>query len=185
MTFQIRSKKTARDRRKGGLFFAKTYTFLLYKGTVMFFSWSPRKEPKEGDLRGHSEKACPLKKPLRRLAGRLPKMFRFSGVYQEEICRFRSCKRSKIGTFLDAGWRGGGGFQRGGAPRSESIITIIAGGNHTITYTYLQENAGGSSLRLGLLKMIILYSYADRATLGNEGGGQEIDVEFCFRHGFF
>jgi len=31
----------------------------------MYFSWSPRKVPKEGDLRGHSEKACPLKKPLR------------------------------------------------------------------------------------------------------------------------
>ena len=31
----------------------------------MYFSWSPRKVPKEGDSRGHSEKACPLKKPLR------------------------------------------------------------------------------------------------------------------------
>jgi len=33
------------------------YRFLLFRGAEMFFSWSPRKEPKEGDLRGHSEKA--------------------------------------------------------------------------------------------------------------------------------
>ena len=48
---------------------------------VMYFSWSPRKVPKEGDLRGHSEKACPLKKPLRRLASQRPKMFRFLNAY--------------------------------------------------------------------------------------------------------
>ena len=29
-----------------------------------------------------------------------------------------------------------GGFQRGGAPRSESIITMIAGGNHTAIYVF-------------------------------------------------
>ena len=48
---------------------------------VMYFSWSPRKVPKEGDLRGHSEKACPLKKPLRRFASQRAKMFRFLNAY--------------------------------------------------------------------------------------------------------
>jgi len=51
--------------------------------------------------------------PTRRIANRLPKMFRFSEGYHEKNCKFLSCKRSKIGTFLDAGQWCGGGFQRG------------------------------------------------------------------------
>ena len=56
------------------------------------FLASPRKVPKEGDLRGHCEKACPLKKPLRRLAGQRPKMFRFLNAYISKCRRddFRS-----------------------------------------------------------------------------------------------
>ena len=54
--------------------------------------------------------------PTRRFSIRHPKMFRFSGVYSEKICNFLSCKRSKIGTFLDAGWRcARRGFLRGHA----------------------------------------------------------------------
>ena len=44
---------------------------------------------------------------------RHPKMFGFSGVYQEKTCKFLSGRCSKIGTFLDTGRRCGGGFQRG------------------------------------------------------------------------
>jgi len=40
-------------------------------------------------------------------------MFRFSEVYKEKTCDILSYKRSKIGTFLNAEWRCGGGFQRG------------------------------------------------------------------------
>ena len=73
----------------------------------------------------------PLRIPCARHASRLPKMFRFSEVYKEKTYDILSCKRSKIGTFLNAEWRCGGGFQRGGAPRSEFIITMLAGGKHT------------------------------------------------------
>ena len=54
----------------------------------MYFSWSPRKVPKEGDLRGHFEKACPLEKPLRRIAVRCPKMFRFLNTYNSKAVSF-------------------------------------------------------------------------------------------------
>ena len=43
-------------------------------------------------------------------------MFRFSEVYREKTYNFLSCKRSKIGTFLDAGWRGGAGDSKGDMP---------------------------------------------------------------------
>ena len=82
------------------------------RGNVLFLC-SARKVPKEGDLGGHSEKACPPKSPLRRLADRPPKMFRFSGVYREKTCKILSGRWSKIGTFLATGWRCGGGFLRG------------------------------------------------------------------------
>ena len=52
----------------------------------------------------------------RRLAIRYPKMFRFSGIYKEKALKFLECKRSKIGTFLDAGWRGGAGDSKGDMP---------------------------------------------------------------------
>ena len=55
------------------------------------FLASPRKVPKEGDLRGHFEQACPLKKPLRRLAGQRPKMFRFLNAYGSKCFRFPWC----------------------------------------------------------------------------------------------
>jgi len=42
-------------------------------------------------------------------------MFRFSGVYIEKTCNILSCKRSKIGTFLDADWRSGGWILKEGA----------------------------------------------------------------------
>ena len=54
--------------------------------------------------------------PTRRFSARLPKMFRFSGVYQVETYSFLSCKRSKIGTFLDAGRRCGAGVSQGDMP---------------------------------------------------------------------
>jgi len=36
---------------------------IVKSGAVMYFSWSPRKVPKEGDLRGRYENAPPLKIP--------------------------------------------------------------------------------------------------------------------------
>ena len=73
------------------------------------FLASSRKVPKEGDLRGHSEKACPLKKPLRRLASQRPKMFRFLNAYSSKCCNIASCRCPKIGTFSGIGWRCGAG----------------------------------------------------------------------------
>ena len=43
-------------------------------------------------------------------------MSRFSGIYREKACSIAKCKRSKIGTFLDAGWRGGAGDFKGDMP---------------------------------------------------------------------
>ena len=47
-----------------------------------------------------------------------------------KICRFyvRSFEEEQ---------ESGGGFQRGGAPRSESEINMIAGGNHTIMNAFV------------------------------------------------
>ena len=91
----------------------------------MCFSWLPRKVPKEGDAREHSEKAnkhnrviatgnyCYFKFAARsitpeetpaRITIRHPKMFRFSGVYKEKTCKPLSGRCSKIGPFLDTGW---------------------------------------------------------------------------------
>ena len=47
----------------------------------MYFSCFSKKSTKKGDLRGHSEKACPLKNPLRRITDRCSKMFRFLNTY--------------------------------------------------------------------------------------------------------
>ena len=74
----------------------------------MSFSCFAKKRTKRRRLRGTFRKGAPLRIP-RRIAIRPPKMFRFSGVYSEKICKFLSRKRSKIGTFLDAGWRCGAG----------------------------------------------------------------------------
>ena len=40
-------------------------------------------------------------------------MFRFSAGSAEQTWEVATCKRSKIGTFLNAGWRCGGGYLRG------------------------------------------------------------------------
>ena len=65
--------------------------------------------------------APPLPGPhSRRVSHRPLKMSRFSAGSAVQTSRFVKCKRSKIGTFLNAGWRCGGGYLRGGAPRSES-----------------------------------------------------------------
>ena len=54
--------------------------------------------------------------PTRRFAIRHPKMFRFSGVCKEKTCNIFSGRCSKIGTFLDTGWRcARRGFLRGHA----------------------------------------------------------------------
>ena len=104
------------------------------------FLASPRKVPKEGDLRGHFEKACPLKKPLRRPASRCPKMSRFLNTYHAQTCKFSQCRLPKIGTFSGVGWRCGGWIlKEGGAPRSKSEIYMIAGGNHTTIYAFARS----------------------------------------------
>ena len=96
----------------------------------MYFSWSPRKVPKEGDSRGHSEKACPLENPLRRLASQHPKMFRFLDAYNSKIGKLSLCRHPKIGTFSGVGWSCGGGFLRGRifvAPlKPLSLVTFLA-----------------------------------------------------------
>ena len=51
--------------------------------------------------------------PTRRISIRYPKMFRFSGIYIEQSYNILSCKRSKIGTFLNAG--DAAGVSKGGA----------------------------------------------------------------------
>ena len=67
----------------------------------------------------------------RRYDHRPLKMFRFSADSTEQACRFAICKRSKIGTFLNAGRRCGWGYLRGAhlsvAPlRSASFGTFLA-----------------------------------------------------------
>ena len=60
-------------------------------------------------------------------------MFRFSGVCMDKIRKFLNCKRSKIGTFLNAGWRcGGRGIQgralfRSASPVPVSLVPFLSG----------------------------------------------------------
>ena len=49
----------------------------------------------------------------RRVSHRPLKMSRFSAGSAVQTSRFVKCKRSKIGAFLNAGWRCGGGYLRG------------------------------------------------------------------------
>ena len=52
--------------------------------------------------------------------------------------KFFLCRHPKIGTFSGVGWRSGGSIlKEGGAPRSESEINMIAGGNHTIIHAFV------------------------------------------------
>ena len=54
------------------------------------------------------------------------KMSRFSAGSAEQSCRFAKCKRSKIGTFLNAGWRCGGWILKEGAfARSASLSRLL------------------------------------------------------------
>jgi len=56
------------------------------------------------------------------------KMFRFSAGSAEQTCKFAECKRSKIGTFLNAGWRCGGWILKEGAfARSASLSRLLWG----------------------------------------------------------
>ena len=95
--------------------FLKYFNFLqIGKCSHVTFLSPNKKVTKEVGQRGATSKSAPFGNPSR-IANRHPKMFRFSGVYREKTCKFLSCKRSKIGTFLNAGWRGGGGIFKGGA----------------------------------------------------------------------
>ena len=87
---------------------------MLYCKRVHVTFLAAKKVTKEGGLRA-LRKCAPLRIP-RRSSIRHPKMFRFSDVYRENIFRFLSGRCSKIGTFLDTGWRGARrGFLRGHA----------------------------------------------------------------------
>ena len=103
----------------------------------LYFSCFAKKSTKRRRIKGHSEKACPLKKPLRRIASQRPKMFRFLNAYNPWFCRFSLCRLPKIGTFSAVGWRCGWGFQRGRifvAPLwPHSLVTFLAEQESNIT----------------------------------------------------
>ena len=64
--------------------------------------------------RGITGKSHPRPGPhSRRVSHRPLKMSRFSAGSAVQTYRLVECKRSKIGTFLNAGWRCGGGYLRG------------------------------------------------------------------------
>ena len=85
------------------VYFAEIDTFL--QGNVLFLLRQEKDQKKA--TKGALRKCAPVGIP-RRIANRLPKMFRFSKGYRVQGCNILSCKRSKIGTFLDAGHQGGG-----------------------------------------------------------------------------
>ena len=104
------------------------------------FLASPRKGPKEGDLRGHSEKACPLKKPLRRLASRCPKMFRFLNTYNTKIERFLPVDSRKSEHFRESDGDAAGGVHRGGrlfeAPPLCRFLWLLSWRSKKVTLPY-------------------------------------------------
>ena len=117
--------------------------YLYAKENVCPFLASPRKGPKEGDLRGHSEKACPLKKPLRRNAIQRPKMFRFLNAYRSKTSKFLFCRQSKIGTFSAVGWRCGGRILKEGA-FSKRLLKLIS----LVTFLFSDKKVTLPHLRL-------------------------------------
>ena len=95
----------------------------------MSFSCSPRKVPKEGDLRRRYEKAPSLRIPPP-LLHPTPENVPIFRCLQRKNLQVLHCRCSKIGTFLDTGRRCGGGFQRGRifvAPLwPPSLVTFLA-----------------------------------------------------------
>ena len=77
--------------------------------------------------RGITGKSHPRPGPhSRRSSHRPPKMSRFSAGSAEKTFSFAECKRSKIGTFLNAGWRCGGWILKEGAfARSASLSRLL------------------------------------------------------------
>ena len=61
----------------------------------------------------------------RRVSHRPLKMFRFSADSTEQTCRFAICKRSKIGTFLNAGRRCGGVILKRGAFFRSALLSRL------------------------------------------------------------
>ena len=135
----------------------------------MYFSWSPRKVPKEGDLRRRYENAPSLRihPPHRHpypenvpIFGRLPRA-NLQGL---------RCRCSKIGTFLDTDWRCGGGYQRGRifvAPLWPlSLVTFLAAQESNITVLTIKCNyllSSSSSWRTFFLpKVMVLPSSITR-----------------------
>ena len=148
----------------------------------MYFSWSPRKVPKEGDLRRRYEKAPSLKilPPPRHSVSKNVPIF---GHLQFKNFRFSQCRHPKIGTFSGVEWSCGGGFQRGRifvAPLwLASFGSFLASQEKNITaltkrYTLLQAKACiRSSVPDGRL----------RRTVRGSGipGQRRLPSERCFR----
>ena len=139
MIIRLAKKSTKRRRLKGTFRKGRTYG-MIATGIHTYLD----------SLRG----APPLKIPCARFSIRHPKMFRFSGIYREKTCRIMCGRCSKIGTFLDTGWRGGGGFQRGRifvAPLwPHSLVTFLAGQESNMTavsfttrYTFCKSSIYG------------------------------------------
>ena len=66
--------------------------------------------------------------PTRRTDHRPLKMFRFSAGSAEQTFGFVVCKRSKIGTFLNAGWRCGGVILKRGAFTRSALLSRLLWG---------------------------------------------------------
>ena len=80
----------------------------------MLLSCSAKKVTKEGGLRGHFEKACPLKKPLRRIAVRCPEMSRFLDTYHSKASNYLHVDARKSEHFRVSARDAAGGVHRGG-----------------------------------------------------------------------
>ena len=104
----------------------KKYTFLhpLWRGNVLFLSLK-KKRTIINQPKGRFEQRRPLWKPPPPRHP-IPENVPIFGYLHEAIFSFFSCKRSKIGTFLDAGWRCGGWILKEGAfARSASLSRLL------------------------------------------------------------
>ncbi len=107
--------------------------------SIMYFSCFAKKSTKRRRLKEALRAKAPslrIHPPLRQPVSKNVPIF---GHLQLKIRKISPGRLPKIGTFSGVGWRCGGGFQRGGAPRSESINNMIAGGNHTIIHTFARS----------------------------------------------
>ena len=112
VTFLFPNKKVTKEVVRGEALRAKCRNSRALATGKRLFRFAARSTTRPGP---HS----------RRVSHRPLKMSRFSAGSAVKTCRFVTCKRSKIGTFLNAGWRCGGVILKRGAFMRSALLSRL------------------------------------------------------------